>query len=637
MKLQTKFFVAITLVFIFLSAFLYLISINWINNNNVKEAQKNIEVHMDSAWDIYNQKRLVLYSKLEVLMKDKDLLNLFKNKFSHEQVILIRNKFEVMRKKLNIDILTMINLEGRVIFRTRPPYNAGDILLSDDPMVRYVYENGKCNKKDMILSRNRLMLEGDGLLEYCLENGGKDKGMLMGVHLPVFEDDVLLGYLQSGILLNGSTDIVDKIRDTIFYKTEYNGKPLGTATIFMGNTRISTNVIHGNNQRAIGTEVSEEVRKYVLNNGKSWIGKAMVLNNSYLSRYDPVRDSLGNIIGMLYVGELEEKYTDMKDNMVSTVMRPIFAGLTITLFIFFFLTKRILKPVKELSDATEEIGGAKFTIRVPVESGDELGKLSRSFNEMSEQLEEREKLINSHQKELKKINRELNITNKNYMEILGFVSHELKNRLASTNMRIYSLKNEYFGKLNDEQMKNVEMVSKSIGYFNEIIKNYLDLSRHEKGELSVKRADFNLSTDILNTVVEDHENDMKERKIRLENRIEKNLILNADMNLLRIVFDNLISNAIKYGKEQGKIILSSDKGKKGWTFSVHNDGNGIPEGKMKQLFKKFSRIESSASEGKKGTGLGLFICKDIIENHGGNIWAESKEGEWARFYFSIPF
>lgn len=634
MKLQTKFLAWITLVFIILAGFLFFISINWINNNNVKEAQKNVEVHMDSAWDIYNQRRLVLYSKLEVIMKDSDFINLLNDINNKEQILSVREKFEQMRENLNIDILSVIDPEGTVVLRTRPPYNAGDSL-ADDPMVRFVLDNRKCNNKDMLLSEKRLILEGDGLLEYCINNGGRPEGMLMGCALPVIENGKLLGYLQSGILLNGSTDIVDKIRDTIFYNTEYKGKPLGTATIFMGNIRVSTNVIQ-KTTRAIGTTVSEEVRNHVLEKGKSWIGKAMVLNNTYLSRYDPIRNSLGEIIGMLYVGELEKKYLDMKEEMVITVMKPIIVGLALTLLIFFFLTKQILKPVKELSDATEEIGEAKFAIRVPVESEDELGKLSRSFNIMSEQLEERDKQINEHQKALKKINRELKTTNSNYMEILGFVSHELKNRLASTNMRIYSLKNEYFGKLNEEQMKNVTMISKSIGYFNEIIKNYLDLSRHEKGELSVKRVDFNLSTDILNTVVEDHENDMQDRKIKLENRIEKNQILNADMNLLRIVFDNLISNAVKYGKEQGKIILSSDKGKKGWTFSVYNDGNGIPESKMKLLFKKFSRIESSASEGKKGTGLGLFICKDIIENHGGNIWAESKEGEWARFSFTIP-
>jgi len=137
-------------------------------------------------------------------------------------------------------------------------------------------------------------------------------------------------------------------------------------------------------------------------------------------------------------------------------------------------------------------------------------------------------------------------------------------------------------------------------------------------------------------VIDDHGNDLTEKKIIIENHIRKNLKLTADKNLIRIVFDNLISNAIKYGQENGKIILSSEERKNERLFSVYNEGQGIPGNKMNQLFRKFSRIESSASEGKRGTGLGLFICKDIIDQHKGRIWAESAEGKWARFSFTIP-
>ena len=102
------------------------------------------------------------------------------------------------------------------------------------------------------------------------------------------------------------------------------------------------------------------------------------------------------------------------------------------------------------------------------------------------------------------------------------------------------------------------------------------------------------------------------------------------------MYDNLLSNAIKYGYSGGKIQLEVDEDDDFVILSVFNEGQGIPRDKIDKLFKKFSRINGSGYAGKKGTGLGLYICKEIIEKQGGKIWAESSEGNWAKFIFSLP-
>jgi len=122
----------------------------------------------------------------------------------------------------------------------------------------------------------------------------------------------------------------------------------------------------------------------------------------------------------------------------------------------------------------------------------------------------------------------------------------------------------------------------------------------------------------------------------VEDRIPKGLILNADANLLRIVYDNLLSNAVKYGREGGAIALTAQEDTDHVTLGVRNDGDGIRPEQMSKLFRKFSRLDSPAYAGKRGTGLGLYICKEIIEEHGGEMWVESDAGEWARFCFNIP-
>jgi len=114
------------------------------------------------------------------------------------------------------------------------------------------------------------------------------------------------------------------------------------------------------------------------------------------------------------------------------------------------------------------------------------------------------------------------------------------------------------------------------------------------------------------------------------------LTVTVDPILMRIVFSNLITNAIKYGIAGGMITLGFSEGKDCYRFHVKNEGPGIPEDKLTTVFEKFVRIDYKELGKQLGTGLGLYNTKEIIEKHGGTIWAESETGQWANFIFEIP-
>jgi two-component system, NtrC family, sensor kinase len=128
-----------------------------------------------------------------------------------------------------------------------------------------------------------------------------------------------------------------------------------------------------------------------------------------------------------------------------------------------------------------------------------------------------------------------------------------------------------------------------------------------------------------------------ERKgVRIENNLAPGLRVFADKDLLRVVYDNLISNALKYGREDGWVRLNAELTAGGIALSVENAGEGIPREQCDRLFRKFSRLETLEVTGQKGTGLGLYICKAIVEQHGGTIGVDSEEGRWTRFTLTLP-
>ncbi len=133
--------------------------------------------------------------------------------------------------------------------------------------------------------------------------------MMLGAAAPIFDyQNNLIGILYGGILLNRNYEIVDEIKRTVFQDLQYKGQDIGTATIFQDDLRISTNVKNGDGSRAIGTRVSEEVYNQVVVNGKPYIGRAYVVNNWYITAYEPIENINHQIIGILYVGILEQKY-----------------------------------------------------------------------------------------------------------------------------------------------------------------------------------------------------------------------------------------------------------------------------------------------------------------------------------------
>jgi signal transduction histidine kinase len=233
---------------------------------------------------------------------------------------------------------------------------------------------------------------------------------------------------------------------------------------------------------------------------------------------------------------------------------------------------------------------------------------------------------------------QLEQANRAYFELLGFVSHELKSPIASLVTDARLLAQGYLGELDPQQKERVERMAHKGEYLIDLIREYLDLSLVEGGTLELHpRTDVSVADDLVQPTLTMLHTQLDDRNMKVETQIEPpDAQIEGDPALLRIALSNLVGNAAKYGAPGGKVRISARRTDHNLTMSVWNEGPGFPREQRSNLFRKFTRLASPELKKQRGTGLGLYNTWRIIELHNGRVAAESEEGAWAEFSFTIP-
>ncbi len=428
-------------------------------------------------------------------------------------------------------------------------------------------------------------------------------------------DKVLVG----GKLLNRNFKFIDRIVNTVFENRLYKGKPLGTVTLFQDDVRIATNVLDEQGQRAIGTRVSEVVYERVIEEKDKWLDRAFVVTDWYFTAYEPIKNINGDIIGIIYVGILEKPFVELEKNLFIALLLIILAGCVISLLFSLFIARSISVPLTKVIRTTDQISSGNLEIKMQLQTDiSELNDLIAAVNEMSLTLARREESLDIS-------NKKLEILNRSYLDLVGFVSHELKGILSSIILNTYLIKKRILGDINEKQEKTLNSIARNLDYLAVTVKNFLNLSRIEKKELEINKSELLIKEHIFDVAIEAFEQPLKDKGLTLINELPANLSVKADSSLLQIVANNLLSNAIKYGKPDGEVKISAHEDNDIIEVEVYNDGEPICEVDIDKLFKKFSRIIYRGMESIKGSGIGLYITKEIIKLHGGTIKAEPRE------------
>jgi two-component system phosphate regulon sensor histidine kinase PhoR len=221
-------------------------------------------------------------------------------------------------------------------------------------------------------------------------------------------------------------------------------------------------------------------------------------------------------------------------------------------------------------------------------------------------------------------------------EFVANVSHELRTPLTSIKGFIETLLG---GALRDSTRSEgfLKMMEEDTERLNRLIDDLLELSKLESKEIALKLAPFDLASEIKKLIAV-FEPRIREKKIVVVDQLSSNHVPEAlaDSDQLKQVLINLIDNAIKFNRENGKIIFSAKASSNGKiTVSIEDTGAGIPKEAVSRIFERFFRVDKARSRELGGTGLGLSIVKHIIEAHGGEVWCESEIGKGSKFSFTL--
>jgi two-component system NtrC family sensor kinase len=544
---------------------------------------------------------------------------------------------EKIRRNESLDILTVTDSEGMVLLRARNQAIAGDSRTANS-LVRIALDEKKVLASTELIDSDELLKEGEDLRDLATirlvptpratptDREQVTSGMMIMAAAPILSaDGEILGVLYGGRLVNRNYSLVDRIKETVYQGEIYRGKDMGTATIFLGDVRISTNVKTTHGERAIGTRVSREVRDRVLVGGEPWTERAFVVNSWYITAYEPIRNASGEVIGILYVGLLEQKFKDMERKVLLTFMGIIFVGVALTVGVCCLLTRSLMRPINELVLAARRLGAGDLKQRVQPEPNiEEIGLLGTTFNKMATSIQERdEQLKQRAQEEIMKSEKLAMIG-----RLSAGVAHEINNPLGGILLLSRLLLRK--APAGSTQKENLERIAGDAERCQKIVQGLLDFARQREP----KAGPLNLN-DIVEKALSLMQNHAVLQNVRIVKDLQPDLPpAEVDGGQVVQVFLNLIMNAVEAMNGDGTLTIATRyvRGAGLIETSFTDTGEGIPADSLPRLFEPFF----TTKEIGHGTGLGLSISHGIVERHGGTISVQSSVGKGSTFVVSLP-
>lgn len=404
------------------------------------------------------------------------------------------------------------------------------------------------------------------------------------------DDESLLENAREGM------EVFNTASGAVVFVADSEGRVLlHTGTDIFNNTRIAQDLL---DQMDAGEDVFETGTLGGLLNRKYYIAGRRI--------------EVSGTVGYLFVTSSTDALVEYMKDMLT--MFALSAGAILLLCSVFslVLTRHIAGPIEEISSAARRLGSGDFTARAPVTGCVELADFATTFNNMAARLQT---IDNSRG------------------QFMGNIAHELRTPMTT-------IKGFIDGMLDgtippEENQHYLAIVSQETGRLARLVQNMLDITKLEAGEVPIHARTYDLWQTVTDVVLADEQR-IEDGKIDIEGLGGPPLNVYADPDFVHQVVYNIVDNAIKFTPPGGVIRFAAERRGDMVEVRIENTGAGIAAGALPFVFERFYKEDRSRGVNTRGSGLGLHICKVLITLSGGQIRAESEEGQWCRFVFTLP-
>jgi signal transduction histidine kinase len=543
-------------------------------------------------------------------------------------------ELEAIRREIGLDIFLLADGSGTVVLRSSAPYLKGDRLtdavvtaaLAGEPATEFVRFPGEQIRRESTEAARRL--------DPNASSASLPTAPALLVAAPARDlHGAVIGAVVGGVILRASPLVRARLLALGGSHGGEDGRGSTFSIVADGEIVLTT---------AVPGAATRERTDAVLSEAGEGVGRragrpSLPLARRCLITSSPLLAREGSAVAALVVCPPAEQFTQLRRSLVTLYGGLGLATFAVATAVAWRLAGRISRPIRHLAHAAGKVAEGDFEVRLPpLRARDELGELVASFNAMAAALADHESRLAATQRDLEAANATLRQLNHGYLSMLGFVSHELKNVLGTISWSAHAIDDGLVGVMAPAQANLVHSIRRSIDAALAMSRNYLDLARIEDGQLLVSPRPCELCRDVVEPVVEEMraEAERHSMTVALDGEAEVGAV--ADAVMAQVVVRNLLGNAFQYGRRGGCVRVCCRRGGGEALCEVWNEGEGLTPEQTAFAFERFQRFAPASGEAPRGSGLGLFVSREIARRHGGDITVESVPGEWIRFSLHLP-